>query len=129
MHHINKHLQQITHPRQIPPKIQRKRPPPLRDFKFTIELARSVGGGLRHGGCAPGDVVSPVYPLRRLPRLVDEELEAVVGAPPGVAPQLAGLHAPGESVEVAAPEGAYADAVVDWIVRAVERAILGLRSQ
>lgn len=49
-----------------------------------------------------GDGVLAVEALGGLPGLEEEALEAVVGAPPGVSPGLAGGHALREAVEVAA---------------------------
>lgn len=94
-----------TNPRPILTEIEGKSPQPPRDLKIPINLPGTVGGGLGDGGEPPGDRESAVDALCRLLRLVNQLLEAVVGAPQGVPPDLAGGHALGEAVEVAAPEG------------------------
>lgn len=60
---------------------------------------------MSHGAEPPGDGVAAVDAFGGLPGLEDEELEAVVGAPPCVPPGLARGDSLGEVVQVAAPEG------------------------
>lgn len=95
----------LTDPRPISTKIKRKSPPALRYSELAVEFTGTVCRRICHLREPLRDSISPVNTLSCLLALVHELLEPIISTPPHVPPGLAGGHALGEPIKVAAPEG------------------------
>lgn len=103
--HTTLESRKSANPRPIPAEIKSQSPAAPPNLELPVHFPRPMAG--RHDSLreAPGDGVLSVDALGRLLCLEYEQLEAVVGAPPSVLPDLAGGHALGKTVKVAPAEG------------------------